>query len=221
MKILSLDTSTKLLSLCVYDDRKVYEYNIELGRLHSKLLMPSIQRVMEALGLSPKDVDYYSCGIGPGSFTGLRIGVATIKGLAYACDKPVIGISSLDIIARNADKDGVIVPVIDAKRNLVYCSMYRRKNGVLKKISPYRLLSVDECIKAIKPESILLGDALAVYKQKFLKNIPGASFLDSDYWYPQGHNIARWALEKIREKKWIDAFALEPMYLYPKECQIK
>ncbi len=221
MKILGIDTSTKFLCLSVYDDGKIYEYNIELEKKHSKLLLLAVKKVIEALNWDIADIDYFACGVGPGSFTGVRIGITAIKGLSYCLEKPVLGISTLDILAGNALREGIIVPAIDAKRSLIYCGIYRNSNGILKRLSPYMLLPKEEFLKKVKPNSAILGDAITLYKEEFLKGIKGVTILDKDYWYPQGRNIIHFALQLIKEKKFSNAFNLKPIYLYPKECQIK
>lgn len=221
MKILGIDTTTKFLCLSVYDGGVISEYNLEVNRKHSSLLLLAINRAVSALNWHIADIDYFACGIGPGSFTGIRIGLATIKGLSFCLGKPVLGVPTLDILAKNASRDGIIVPVIDAKRNLIYCAIYRSWNGLLRRVSAYRLLSLEEFSKKIKPKSIILGDAVALYKDEFLNMARGVSVLDKDYWYPKGRNIIHFALEQIKEKKLKNAFDIKPIYLYPKECQIK
>ena len=129
MIILGIDTSTKFLCIGVLDDAgKVYEFRLEAGKKLATILMPSIKRVLDSLDLSVKDIDYFAAGTGPGSFTGIRIGLSTIKGLALAGRKPVAGISSLDIMALNAGAvDGLVCPMVDAKRGLIYFSIYKTK----------------------------------------------------------------------------------------------
>jgi tRNA threonylcarbamoyladenosine biosynthesis protein TsaB len=226
MRILGIDTSTKFLSIGVLDNSSIYEYNLELDRRHSSLLAPSIQRVLDALGWKASCVDYFACGLGPGSFTGVRIGLSAIKGLGFALKKPLIGIPTLDILARNVKLTdnrsyAFVVPVLDAKRGLVYCSVYRNKEGSLKRVAPYTLATLDELYKKIKPNSILLGDALSLYKEQILKNTKRTALLDKDYWYPCGRHIVILAQERIRENKIDNLFKIKPIYLYPKECQIK
>ncbi|MCM8795553.1 MAG: tRNA (adenosine(37)-N6)-threonylcarbamoyltransferase complex dimerization subunit type 1 TsaB, partial [Candidatus Omnitrophica bacterium] len=97
MRILGVDTTTKFLSLGIYDNGKIYEYNLELERKHLVLLSLTIDRVLKALGWKVEDLDYLACGLGPGSFTGIRIGLSTIKGLGFALNKPLIGIPTLDV----------------------------------------------------------------------------------------------------------------------------
>ena len=122
MRILGIDTTTRFLCLAFYDGVKIYEYNLEVGRRLSELIGVTLDRVLHALGWEPEDIDYFACGIGPGSFTGMRVGVATVKGLAWGLKKPIAGIPTLDILAQNvrADNNTHIIPVIDAKRSMVY-----------------------------------------------------------------------------------------------------
>ena len=222
MKILGIDTSTKFLSIGVYDGAKVYAYNLEVGRRLSSLLAKTIKRILDALGWQASDIDYFACGLGPGSFTGMRVGVATIKGLAWSLHKPIIGISTLDILARNIKAvDAKVVPMVDAKRNLIYCSVYKTEGSIQKRITPYLLLTEAEFLKKMSVESIIFGDALPLYKENILRNIKNVTILDRDYWYPRGHNIIELALERIRDGRFSNSFKIKPIYLYPKECQIK
>jgi len=222
MKILGIDTTTKFLCLAIYDNGRVYGYNLEVATKLSSLLAVTIERVLDSFGWRAQDIDYFACGIGPGSFTGIRVGIAAIKGLSWAANKPVIEIPSLDLLAMNAkDTDKPVIPVIDAKRNLIYCSVYKKKNGMIRKIKPYMLLSEKELFKIIKSGAIILGDAIGLYKERIQLNSKGAIFLDKDYWYPKARNIAALALGKIKDKKLSDAFSVKPIYLYPKDCQIR
>lgn len=222
MKILGIDTTTKRLCLGVYVDTKFYEYSLEVGRNLSALLVPTIQRVISALGLKILDIDYFACGLGPGSFTGMRIGLATIKGLSVVKNKPVIGISTLDILAKNASvKDRLIVTAVDARRSLIYCSSYKYAQGNLKRQSPYSLLSLDELVKKFPNKVVILGDAVDLYRDTFLARIKNATVLDKDFWMPQAHNLMELALAKLKAKQFSSVLTIKPIYLYPKECQIK
>jgi tRNA threonylcarbamoyladenosine biosynthesis protein TsaB len=221
MKILGIDTTTKFLSIGLYDGKQIYEYNLETGRRLSALLVPTIKRILDALDWQAADIDYFACGLGPGSFTGMRVGISTIKGMSFTLNKPVIGISTLDILAKNVkDVEGYIMPMIDAKRNLIYCSLYKIKGNIIKRIMPYLLLTEKEFFKKIKANSIILGDALNLYKEKILSRVKGVTILDKDYWYPKGSNIIELARERIKAKKFLSSFKVKPIYLYPKECQI-
>lgn len=231
MKILGIDTTTKFLSIGIYDNAKVYEYNLETGTKLSSLLAETLKRILGALGWQASQIDYFACGLGPGSFTGIRVGLSTIKGLTYSLNKPIVGIPTLDILAKNVKMtNGYIAPIIDAKRNFIYCSFYKIKDGLLKRITPYMLLTLEDFFRKIKDikhrtlnieHTEILGDAVNLYRQELLRNIKGVTILDKDYWYPKGHSIIDLAQEKIKDKKFNNPFKIQPIYLYPKECQIR
>ncbi|MFH0763047.1 MAG: tRNA (adenosine(37)-N6)-threonylcarbamoyltransferase complex dimerization subunit type 1 TsaB [Candidatus Omnitrophota bacterium] len=222
MKILAVDTSTNFLCLGLSDGHRFYEYNLELGRRLSSLLAPALKRTVEAAGWKLKDIDYLACGLGPGSFTGLRLGMAAVKGLGWALNKPLVGIPSLDILAAQVKEEGrEIAVIVDARRGLVYCGIYKNKNGRIKRIAPYALLNEEELFKSIKDNSIILGNGVNLCRERILHKVKAVTILDKDYWYPKARNMMELALERIRDKKISNAFALKPIYLYPKECQVK
>jgi tRNA threonylcarbamoyladenosine biosynthesis protein TsaB len=222
MKILGIDTATQFLSLGIYNNSKIYGYHLEVGKRLSVLLTLTIKRTLEAAGIKLRDIDYFACGLGPGSFTGMRTGLAAIKGLSFALRKPVIGISTLDILAKNAlPCDRPIVAIEDARRNLLYCGFFKNKDGILERTKPYGLLDEKGLLKNISPGSIILGDALPIYREKLMRKVRGATFLDKDAWYPKAHHLIALALERIQSKRSDNAFDIKPIYLYPKECQIK
>jgi len=224
MKILGVDTTTRFLCLGIYDGSKIYEYNLDLGRRLSSFITVTIKRVLDALDWQINDIAYFACGLGPGSFTGMRVGIAAVKGLAFSLNKPVIGISTLDILARNSGIHGeYVIPIVDAKRDLIYCSVYRNKNGKFSRVKPYALLTIDDFFKKMKigGDVVILGDAVSLYKQKILVNMKNATVLDKDYWYPCGRNIIDLARERINSRMVTNASGIAPVYLYPKECQIK
>lgn len=237
MKILAIDTSTKFLILGLYDGAKSYEYRLETGARLSSVLHPIIKSALGALNWDIGKIDYFACGLGPGSFTGIRIGVAAIKGLAWALKKPVLGISTLDILAENAllankpvrqwfgfphsQSHKYIIPVIDARRNLIYAATYKRRNNTLKRLTPFKLFTLKEFYAEARPESTILGDALGLYKEDILRNVKGAKLLDKDYWQLRPGNLIKLALEQVNKRNFSDAFEVKPVYLYPKECQIR
>ncbi len=222
MKILGIDTSTVNLCLGLYVDGKLYEYSLKAGRNLSSLLAPTIKRVMDAAGLKISDIDFFCCGLGPGSFTGMRIGLATIKGLSVVENRPVIGISSLDILAKNVElKDRLIVTALDARRGLIYCSSYKYEGDILIRKSQYLLLSLDEFVKKFCAKPVILGDAVVLYRDKISARIKGAIVLDKDYWALKAHNLIELALLKIKARQFSSVLTVKPIYLYPKECQIK
>jgi len=222
MRRLGIDTTTPRLCLGLHVDGKFYEYSLEVGRNLSRLLVPAIQRVLCEVGLKVSDIDYFACGLGPGSFTGIRIGLATIKGLSVVKNKPVVGISTLDVLAMNAEaRDRLIVTAIDARRSLIYCSSYRYAQGKLQRKSAYALLGLDDLVKRFPGNPVILGDAVSLYGDSLLARIKNATVLDKDYWSPRAHNLMDLALARIKAQQFSSALTVKPIYLYPKECQIK
>jgi len=222
MKILAIDTSSKFLCLGIYDSGRIYEYNIEVGTRLSSLLSVTIKRVLDNLGWDIGEIDYFACGVGPGSFTGMRVGISAIKGLSWSTGKPVIAIPSLDLLAQGIeDTQKQIIPIVDAKRSLIYCSVYKKQDGEIKRIKPYMLLNEKELLKNIKDNAILVGDASSLYKERIQASAKGLKFLEKDHWYPKGRHILTLALQRIKDKKTGNSFNIKPIYLYPKECQIK
>ena len=121
MVILGVDCSSKQSSVCIMkDDRVIYTAVQATNTTHSQNFLPMIQGALTVCSLTPKDVDLYAVTLGPGSFTGLRIGLAAIKGMASANNTACIGVSSLKALAKAVDLDGIVIPVFDARRRQVY-----------------------------------------------------------------------------------------------------
>ena len=215
LTILAIDTSTDYLSLALMRGPKIIaRFHRRSHMRHSSLLIPMIGKILKKSGITPKSVDCFAVSIGPGSFTGLRIGVATVKGLAYALDKRIVMIPTLDVIARNVRNfEGVICPVLDARKNKVYAAFYRSDDKDFKRISEYLLLSVNELMEktAQYDKIVFLGDALHLIGKAASKKID---------WHPKADVVARLGAELYAEKKFVSAEDLEPMYLYSHECDI-
>jgi tRNA threonylcarbamoyladenosine biosynthesis protein TsaB len=220
MNILALDSSTKFLTIGILRGSHLYEYTLQTERKLSRLIAVTLKRVMDASGTSPVDFDYFVCGVGPGSFTGIRIGLSTIKGLNFFYQRPMVGISTLDIIAENAPvSNKKIVSCMDAKRGLVYRAVFKKNEAGLKRLKPHKLVNIKGFLEDIDNTSIITGDALQIYKEDILKKAPGAVFLDKDCWYPRAQAMIKLA-QGVIAKGWFSS-RIEPVYLYPKECQIR
>lgn len=214
-KILTIDTSTDYLSVAITDGAKVLaRYHKPSNRNHSRLLVPIIANLVRKAGLKLSDIGGFCVSIGPGSFTGLRIGVVTVKGLSYALNKPVVTVPTLDIIARSAKGfKGIVVPVIDAKKNKVYACLYKSDGVTFKKISKYLLIPADELLKmTAKYDKVLfLGDGVKLTgSEEKVKN-----------WHPRADVAVALALESFKKKRFVSPEDLEPMYIYSRECDIK
>ena len=207
------------------DKGRITECDIDSGIRHTELLLPTIKKALARAKLSLKEIDYLAVGLGPGSFTGLRIGLATTKGFAAALEKPVVGLPTLDILARNAlpADNKIVCPLIDAKRNLLFTALYKADTKKLKRISIYHLISIDELLNKIdrRTSVVFLGDGLRVYQEKLKRKLGNSIFLKEDVWYPEAQKLIELAGELIDKGKTSDAKRLKPIYLYPKECQIR
>ena len=221
MIILAIDTSSEFLSIAVTNDEKeIASYHRRAHMRHSARLIPVIDKVLKDSRLKISKVDGFAISIGPGSFTGLRIGVTTVKMLAFALNKPVVSVPTLDVIAENArDFTGTVCPTIDAKKNKVYVSLYRSDGEGLKRTSRYLLIEPHGLVKKIKKKTLFLGDGAEVYKD-VIGQAKGAKFYKRA-WHPRASIVARLALEKFRKKRYSNVFDLVPAYIYSKECDIR
>lgn len=143
MKILALDSTENTAAVAITEDETlVASAVINAGRSHSELLLPAIQSIMEASRLSYSDIELFACSSGPGSFTGVRIGVATVKGLAIGRNVPCIGVSATEALAYNyVNIDGIICPSMDARRSQLYNALFRSENGVITRLTEDRSIS--------------------------------------------------------------------------------
>ena len=181
MIVLSIDSSSKVATVAILkDDVLLGEYILNDKREHSVILMPLIENLLKECNLSIDDIDGYVVSKGPGSFTGLRIGMATIKGMSFGNNKPYISISSLDALAYNLISfNGIICPIMDALRENVYTALYKDNNDSLEKIMDYTALDIDELVNLLKDkneEVIFVGDGLYKHKKYICDNFPKAHF---------------------------------------------
>lgn len=222
MNLLALDTSSKHFSLAVVKDGKTLCYrSIVLKKVLSDSIMPAIQGILKKAGLTLAKIDGFAVGLGPGSFTSLRVGLATVKGLAFATGKPVVGIPSLDVLVLNVQGDGHVCAVCDAKRNMVYACLYEKKGTVIKKKSKYLLTNIADVLKRIKGGVTFVGDGVPLFREAIEKALgTKARFAGGKQTYPQARHLAALALERFKARKYDAAESLVPLYLYPQDCQV-
>ena len=218
MKILAIDTSTDYLSLAILKDEKIIaRFHKKAGMRHSILLVPTIDKLLKKVKLKVKDIDSFAISVGPGSFTGLRIGVTVVKGLAFALKKPVVAVPTLDVIANNVSGfSGVICPVLDARKNKVYACLYKSDGKTIKKISKYLLLPLHELLKETSKYDKVLFLGNVICKPGLQINLQAG--LD---WHPRAEIAARLGAEYFKKRKFVKAENLEPLYIYSRECDIK
>ncbi len=145
MNILAIDTSTKAGSVAITNkDELIGEIYLNLNKTHSERILLTIDKLLNLTNFKLKDIDLFVCSIGPGSFTGIRIGLSIAKGFSLAYGKKLIGISSLDALAMNSHFEGDFVSIIEGRNNEIFYCNYNRNNGILKKTGEYSLISKDK-----------------------------------------------------------------------------
>ena len=178
MLILSFDSTAKAASASLCDGERVLAYTvIDNGLTHSELLLPMAENLLRETGYSFSDIKLFACNVGPGSFTGVRIGVSLVKGLAFAHDIPTVPVSTLESLAENAfPLDGILCPVMDARRGQVYNALFRAENGALVRLTPDRAISgealVHELLTEYPGEPVRpMGDGTALFREAALGKI--------------------------------------------------
>lgn len=216
MLVLAIDTSTKVGTVALYSDKDgiIAEINLNCGNTHSENAMPAIDSLFKMAGVLPSEVDKIAVSTGPGSFTGIRIGVSLAKGLAYSLKKPIIGVNELDAIAALSGKvsqEMQVVPMIDARKERAYCGIYREIDGVLTLISQYKDWELSVFLEGIKNvKTLFLGDASINYRELIEKNMgKNAVFYSRALSEPRASLIAELALVKDED----NIMTLEPYYV--------
>ncbi len=176
MKILGVDSSGMVASVAIIcDDILVAEYSVNYKKTHSETLLPMLDEIVRMTEQSIEDIDAIAIAAGPGSFTGLRIGAATVKGLGLALDKPVIPVPTCHALAYNLwGANNLVCPIMDARRNQVYTGIYRFENGVQKVVYDQNAIDIQELvsyINSLKEPVIFVGDGVPVYKTAILDSI--------------------------------------------------
>lgn len=231
MRILAIETSTKNLGIAIADEDSILaEYKGDSELKHSQDLIPNIDLLLKDLGSDLTDIDAFAISIGPGSFTGLRVGVSALKGLNLVTDIPIITVPTLDVIAYNAiNISAPICVIVDAKKNNLYSSLYTVENGDIIRSWDYLLIHADELIKRVQStehrtqnkEILFLGDGIGLYGSLILGGLKGARLADRKYWFPDPKVVAHLARIKFRRKEFQNPESLVPMYMYSRECNIR
>lgn len=204
MIVLSIDSSSKVATVALLnDDTLLGEYVINDKREHSVLLMPMIENLLKDCELTINDIDGFVVSKGPGSFTGLRIGMATIKGLSFGANKPYISLSSLDGLAYSLSYfNGIICPIMDALRKNVYTALYKNEDGEFKNImepTPMELPDLLEMLKEKNEEVIFTGDGLLKHKEYIKVNFPNAKFASNHVSLTRASSIGELGLNLLKQ----------------------
>ncbi len=222
MNILAVDTSALTATVAVFKNGvSVFENNITNALTHSETLMPMIDYALKSVKLTPKDIDLFAVSNGPGSFTGIRIGVSAIKALGYAVDKPVIGVNTLLALASNLScvENMPICPIMDARRGQVYNAIYKFSCGVVETIKAPRALSIEELCAEVNAPIMFVGDGVDVYKEKIIELCgKNAQFAPPHMRNQKAASVA-YAASMADNKDYLSPEALEVIYLRKSQAE--
>ncbi len=227
MLILALDSTALAASVALCEDEKlIAEFTIHTGHTHSETLLPMVEQVLTITGYTVDDVDLFACTAGPGSFTGVRIGAATVKGIAFGREKPCVGVSTLESLAHNAlPAEGILCPAMNARREQVYNALFSSDGTVLERLCDDRPLAITELgaeLSETYPDrpiflsgdgAQLVYDALAATLGERLHMLPERLIHQS------GYNTAQIALRMYRDGSYTTDASLVPVYLRPSQAE--
>ena len=227
MLILALDSTAQVGSVALCEDEKlIAEYTLNTGHTHSETLLPMVESVLKIAGYTVDDVDLFVCTAGPGSFTGVRIGAATVKGIAFGKDKPCIGVSTLEALALNGVAlEGILCPCMNARRQQVYNALFDCDGTSLSRICEDRALAIaelgEELVEQYPDRPVyLMGDGASITYDALSEKL-GARLvmLPERLIHQSGYNTALCGLRLYREGVRTTDFELAPIYLRPSQAE--
>lgn len=224
MNILSIDTSSSNCSVAmVKDDVTLGEISINFNLQHSVLLMPLVEELFEKLHMKPSDLSALTVSVGPGSFTGLRIGLAAVKGMALALEIPIYAADALSVLAYGAfGYQGLIIPMVDALRNGYYTGIYTFSEGKLVTIMEPAILTVDEVLDRVKEETrevMIMGDILSKTPSEKLLSRNNLIFAPQNLNIPKASTLPYLLRDKIEHQEYEDIHTLVPLYMRKSQAE--
>ncbi|MEG6586830.1 tRNA (adenosine(37)-N6)-threonylcarbamoyltransferase complex dimerization subunit type 1 TsaB [Dendrosporobacter sp. 1207_IL3150] len=224
MPILALDTATLVSSVALAtQDTLVAELTIQTKLTHSELLMPHISQILSAAKLNKSDLKAIAVSIGPGSFTGLRIGLATAKAIAYALNIPLVGVPTLTALAYNCPVPEVyLAPMLDAQKNNVYTALYRWESGELRELQPAQVGMFDEVLEKLtvlnKPVMVM-GEAAVMKKEHIISYGDNILLAPAHLIIPRAASVAVLGHKMLNSELKNDVMTLEPLYIRRSEAE--
>lgn len=224
MKILALDSSGPNCSVSLVDDQKVVaNFNLNNGITHSETLVPLVDELFKFSKMSINEIDAFACSIGPGSFTGLRIGIATIKGFALSLKKPVISVPTLLSLAYNVPYfDGIVCTVLDARNDNVYSALFNVK-GKPEMIGSYITDTIDTLVDELKKYNsniLFVGDGSVSFKERFTNEFNERAFFMPSHLNEQtALSVAKAAYDKAILNDYDSVDAMHPLYLRKSQAE--
>ena len=226
MKVLGIDTSSNATSIAVIEDNKlICEYTVNTKTTHSQKLMPMIENMLKISEINVNDMDMISICQGPGSFTGLRIGMATAKALSHVNNLPIVGVISLELLAGNMDlSDKKICSILDAQRTQVYMGQYKFENNKLVEIKSVDVVEIDELLEELKSsneEWILVGEAVYKYEDK-IKEIQNIYLPAPSHNVNKASSLCTIAMNKYDQNIDVyDCYTINPVYIRKSQAEVQ
>lgn len=222
MLILALDTSTQSASVALLENSELlYEININLGIHHSLVVLPALRDLCELSRVNIHNIDFFACTVGPGAFTGLRVGISTIKGIALAIGKPVVGVSTLAALAYNLINSHTLVcPMLDARKNEVYTALYgtEPENTLIVK---EQITDVREFLSNIDDSTLFVGDGALKHEKLIRDALPDRSFFASSvHRRVRAATVGLLGWEKYKKGEFLNPDAVAPVYLRLSEAEM-
>lgn len=223
MKILAIDTSSKICSVCIFEDQNLIleKYSAD-EKTHSQKLMPLIDELFKESSLSLDNIDLLACCLGPGSFTGIRIGLATIKAFADTKNIPIVGVTSLESLAYNVTNPGLIASLIDAKNDNVYYSLFSYNGENYSQIGDYKADSIQNILEDLfiyDDKILFVGDGSEIHHDRIEELIKNPVFATSNQNTQTSISIAKSAYNKFKNGLYGDSNQIQPIYLKKSQAE--
>lgn len=219
MRILGITTSSKTCSVAIIEDEKVIgEKIISDTKTHSEILIPLISQLLSETNINLSSFDYLACDIGPGSFTGIRIGISTIKAFSEITSIPICAVSSLEGLAAQIDSSvGTIVSLIDARNNQAYCGIFDTTYSTIESYIADSIDNIITILKNVNTQITFVGDASILHHDLLYDNFPEANFSNKSI--ITASNIAKISKIKIANNDLYSADTLLPLYLRKSQAE--
>jgi tRNA threonylcarbamoyladenosine biosynthesis protein TsaB len=241
MKVLAIDTSTMLGGIAVCDDSAgmIAEVRLNVKSTHSERLMAEIDHILKQSALSISDMDVFAIAVGPGSFTGLRIGLSTAKGLSYATGRPIVAVPTLEAFAWNFPFSRYpVCTLLDARRKEVYAALFRWETDGFVRVVDETAVGITTLLKGIKmgtqrsdkerdqgplhEATIFAGEGAILYKDEIIEEMEGDAFFASpEKMVPSPANVASLGIKKALRGEFSEPVSLVPWYLRKSEAEMK
>lgn len=217
MKILAIDTSSKICSTAILENEEVIdELNLDDGKTHSENLMPLVDEILKKNNIDLKQINLIACSVGPGSFTGIRIGVASIKPIAEVLKIKIASVTSLETLARNVENSETIVSLIDARNNQVYCGIFDKDYNKKQDFIADDINVVIENLKSYN-DITCVGDGVILHKDLLIQELKDVRFIENNN--QSAINVGKIGYKKYLENNLFSSDEIMPIYLRKSQAE--